>query len=140
MADRIQEVEETTVSSGLPTQTTRRVTTASKEYSDDDAVVATHVAGTSTAERVIYYIMGLLLALLAFRFVLSLLGANRDNGFANLIYSLSYPFVAPFFGLFGYEVQYGVARFEIETLVAMAVYALIAYAIVKMVRIARKTD
>lgn len=136
MADRIQEVEETTVNNGLPTQTTRRVTT---ETADNQRVVAA-TTGTSTAERVIYYIMGVLLALLAFRFVLSLLGANRDNGFANLIYSLSYPFVAPFFGLFGYDVQYGVARFEIETLVAMAVYALLAYGIAKLVRIARKAD
>lgn len=139
MADRIQEVEETTVSGGVPVQTTRRVTTATDPTVEDRPVAVEHV-GTSTAERVIYFIMGLLLSILAFRFVLSLLGANRENTFANLIYGISYPFVAPFFGLFGYEVEYGRSRFEIETLVAMAVYALLAYGIVKLVRIARKTD
>lgn len=138
MAERIQEVEETTVSNAAPVQTTRRVTTATAPAEDRPVAVAT--IGTSTAERVIYYIMGLLLALLAFRFVLSLLGANRANAFANIIYGITYPFVAPFFGLFGYQVQYGVARFEIETLVAMAVYALLAYAIAKLIRIARKAD
>jgi hypothetical protein len=139
MADRIQEVEETTVSDGVPVQTTRRVT-SSTDTAATDRAVAVERAGTSTAERVIYYIMGVLLTILAFRFVLSLLGANRGNVFADLIYSLSYPFVAPFFGLFGYTVQYGQSRFEIETLVAMVVYALLAYGIAKLVRIARKAD
>ncbi len=132
MAEQVQEVEETTVRDGVPVQNTRRVTTT------DDNRAATTTAGTSTAERVIYYILGVLLSLLAFRFILSLLGANRGNGFADFIYSVSYPFVVPFFGLFGYEVEYGVARFEIETLVAMLVYAVVAYGIVKLIRIGRK--
>lgn len=139
MTERIQETEETTVSNGVPVQTTRRVTTATEQPTSDNVVVADRT-GTSTAERVVYYILGILMAVLAFRFVLSLLGANRDNVFAGLIYGISYPFVAPFFGLFGYRVQYGVSRFEIETLVAMAVYALLAYGIVKLIRIARKAD
>lgn len=133
MAERVQEVEETTVQDGVPVQNTRRVTT---DTNDNRAPATT--SGTSTAERVIYYIMGVLLTLLAFRFILSLLGANRGNGFADFIYSVSYPFVAPFFGLFGYEVEYGVSRFEIETLVAMLVYAVVAYGIVKLIRIGRK--
>jgi cation transport ATPase len=132
MAERIQEVEETTVQDGVPVQNTRRVTTDTNE----NRSAAT--TSTSTAERVVYYIMGVLLVLLAFRFILSLLGANRGNGFADFIYTLSFPFVAPFFGLFGYEVEYGISRFEIETLVAMAVYAVVAYGIVKLIRISRK--
>jgi hypothetical protein len=106
----------------------------------NEPVAIVRSSGTTTAERVVYYILGILMAILAFRFVLSLLGANRDNAFAGLIYGISYPFVAPFFGLFGYQVKYGVSRFEIETLVAMAVYALLAYGIVKLIRIARKTN
>ncbi len=139
MADRIQEVEETTVSDGVPVQTTRRVT-SSTDTAATERAVAVDRAGTSTAERVIYYITGVLLTILAFRFVLSLLGAERGNVFADFIYSLSYPFVSPFFGLFGYTVQYGQNRFEIETLVAMAVYALLGYGIAKLVRIVRKAD
>lgn len=133
MAEQIQEVEETTVKDGVPVQTTRKVTT-------DTGVGAerTVVAAPSTAERIVYYITGVILTLLAFRFVLSLLGANRANGFADFIYSLSAPFVAPFFGLFGYQMRYGVARFEMETLVAMLVYGVVAYGIVKLIRIGRK--
>jgi len=138
MVDQIQEVEETTTQGGTPVQTTRRVTTS--DTASDERAAAANRAGDSTVERVIYFLMGLLTAVLAIRFILSLLGANRDNGFADLIYSVSYPFVAPFFGLFGYEVQYGVSRFEIETLVAVAVYALVGYGLIKIIRIARKAD
>lgn len=134
MAERIHEVEETVLRDESPvTGATRRVKTTT---SDDD--VAAVAVGPSTIERIIQFLTGILLTILAFRFVLSLLGANRENGFADFIYSFSYPFVAPFFGLFGYEVEYGVSRFEIETLVAMAVYALVAYGIIKMIRIARR--
>lgn len=92
---------------------------------------------TNTAARVVWYIAGVLLTLLAFRFVLILLGANQSNGFANFIYSVSKPFAQPFFGLFGYRIDYGVSRVELSTLVAMAVYALVAFGIVKLLMIRR---
>jgi uncharacterized protein YggT (Ycf19 family) len=85
------------------------------------------------ASQILSYLGGVLLSLLAIRFVLSLLGANRGNAFADFIYDITYPFVAPFFGLFGYSVRYGVARFEFETLVAIAIYALLIYAIAKLI-------
>jgi uncharacterized protein YggT (Ycf19 family) len=87
--------------------------------------------------RVIRYIDLVLLVLLAFRFVLALLGANPVNPFARFIYSLSEPFVAPFFTLFGYRVAYGVSRLELFTLVAMAVYWLVAEGLVRLVTINR---
>lgn len=89
----------------------------------------------SVAARVVWYIAGVLLVLLAFRFVFALLGANPANSFANFIYTTSHPFVAPFFGIFSYNVRYGISRFETYTLVAMAVYALIAYGIAKLITI-----
>lgn len=113
-----------------------------ERVTDNDTVVEperTHdtVSGPMLLARIIWYVSGVLLALLAFRFVLALLGANPNNSFANFIYNLSHPFVAPFFSLFGYKLQYGVSRFEIYTLVAMAVYALIAYGLARLVTIAR---
>jgi hypothetical protein len=65
------------------------------------------------------------------------LGANQENAFANLIDSITYPFVAPFFGLFGYTMQYGVARLEVETIVAIVVYSLVGYGITRLVSINR---
>ncbi len=97
--------------------------------------------GISVAERVVYFIGGFIMAILALRFLLSLMGANRTNAFASLIYSVSYPFVAPFFGLFNYQTNYGVSRFEYETLIAILVWGLITLAIAKLVTIgSRKED
>lgn len=108
----------------------------------DDAVPAEDVdvvSPASTVARVVYLIAGVIITLLAFRFVLSLFGANRANPFADFIYSTSYPFAAPFFGLFNYQAQYGIARFEVETLVAMAVYAVIAWLIVYAVSVGSRS-
>ena len=102
----------------------------------DSAEPTQNVAG-----RVIWYVAGVIIVLLLMRFMLSLLGANRGNGFADFVYGLSYPFAAPFFGLFSYTARYGVSRFEFETLVAALVYALVAWGIVKAIEIGgRRTD
>jgi len=90
-------------------------------------------------ERIVWYVAGILLILLAFRFVLALLGANPANAFANFIYTTSHPFVAPFFSLFGYRLQYGVTRVEVYTLVAMAVYAVVAYFLGRLFHLTPRT-
>jgi hypothetical protein len=96
------------------------------DYVDDSAVV--REPATNIIARVIWFIYGIIFILLGFRFLLSLLGANRGNGFANFIYDTSHPLVAPFFGLFHYNVvNYGVSHFEVYTLVAILVYAAIAW-------------
>jgi hypothetical protein len=102
-----------------------------------ERVVERTVSPAAKLERLVYYLFGLLQALLAIRVILSLLGANRGNGFADFIYTITHPFVAPFFGLFGYQFQYGVSRLEIETLVAMLVYALIGWGIGRLIRLGR---
>jgi uncharacterized protein YggT (Ycf19 family) len=91
--------------------------------------------GMNVAARLIYLIGGVLVALLALRFLLALLGANPANGFANFIYNLSYPFAAPFFGLFSYSVSLGRSSFELGTLVAIVIYGLITELLVRLVTI-----
>ncbi len=89
-----------------------------------------------TAKRVIYYILGLLEVLLAFRFVFKLLGANPGSGFVSFIYSMTQIFLAPFTAIFRPAVTEGIetkAILEPSTLIAMAVYALIAWGIVKLI-------
>lgn len=98
---------------------------------------AAPVSGPVLLARVIWFLTGVLLVLLAFRFVFALLGANPANGFANFIYTVSHPFVAPFFSLFNYHLLYGVSRFEIYTLVAMAVYLIIGWGLARLVTIGR---
>ena len=105
---------------------------------DDTAVVAPNY-GINIISRIIWFVAGVILLLLAFRFVLALLGANTTNAFAQFIYNTSHPFVAPFFNLFSYNnIQYGVSRFEIYTLVAMAVYAAIAWVLSALANIGRR--
>lgn len=92
----------------------------------------------TVAERVVYYVGGIIIVLLTFRFILSLLGANRGNAFADFVYDLSFPFVAPFFGLFGYTMQYGISRLELETMVAILVYAVVTGLVAQLFAITRR--
>jgi YggT family protein len=94
--------------------------------------------GMNVIARVIYLLGGILIGLLAIRFLLSLLGANRGNGFADFIYSVTHPFVSPFFGLFNYTEQFGRSRFEFETLIAILVYALVVAVLARLVTIGRR--
>jgi hypothetical protein len=90
-------------------------------------------------ERFVWYVAGTIIVLLGLRFLLALLGANTTNAIADAVYSFSKIFVAPFFNLFSYDnIQYGVSRFELYTLVAMIFYALVAWGLVKLVNINRK--
>ena len=91
----------------------------------------------TVAGRVIWFIGGAIAILLAFRFVLALLGANTANGFAQFIYSVTTPLASPFFSLFGYTPTYGSSHLEVSTLVAIAVYSLVAWGLVKLVTITR---
>ena len=81
--------------------------------------------------QIVWYIVGILEALLAFRFVLKLLGANPAAGFSSFIYSVTYPFAAPFLSVFKVAKVVG-SVLEWTTLLAMLVYWLIALAIIKL--------
>ncbi len=81
--------------------------------------------------QVVWYILGILEALLAFRFVLKLLGANPNAGFTEFIYAITYPFAAPFLNVFRVSRVEG-SIFEWTTLLAMLVFWLVAHAIAKL--------
>ena len=96
-------------------------------------------SGTVVAQRVIWFIAGLISVIVALRFVFLLLGANRGAGFTDFIYSLSAPFVSPFVGIFG-EPAYGSSVFEVSSLLAIAVYLLIAWGVAKLFTISHPRD
>lgn len=79
---------------------------------------------------IINLLIGLLLTLLGLRFIFRLFGANPNNAIASFVYETSQPFVEPFFGLFSYQPDLGIGRFEFETLIAIIVYGLLASVIV----------
>lgn len=81
--------------------------------------------------QIVWYLLSLLEGLLAFRFVLKMMGANPEAGFSNLIYSLTWPFTAPFLAVFQKTTVLG-SIFEWTTLLAMLVYWLIAFAIARL--------
>ena len=92
-------------------------------------------AGVERAKQVIYFIFGVVEALLALRFVLLLLGASEASAFVRLIYGLSQPFVLPFQGIFG-EPSLGGSVIEWASLVGIIVYMLVAYGITRIVELA----
>jgi hypothetical protein len=75
--------------------------------------------------QVVWYIVGLLEVLLAFRLVLKFLGANTDAWFTNLIFTLSNPLVAPFVAVFQVSEVQG-STVEWTTVLAMVVYWVVA--------------
>jgi uncharacterized protein YggT (Ycf19 family) len=124
-----EQVEKEVIDDGTNVQQRTRVVSTSDNSVSGDAV--------DTASNVVWFVAGVLLIVLAARLVLMLLAANQVNAFANFVYTTSYPFAAPFFGLFGYTIHYGVSQFDLSTLVAMAVYALVAFGIIRLINIRR---
>lgn len=81
--------------------------------------------------QIVWYILMIVEALLAFRFILRAFGANPNAGFSSFIYSITYPLAGPFLAVFGTSRAAGSA-IEWSTLLAGLVYWLIAFAIVKL--------
>ena len=82
--------------------------------------------------QVIWYILGIIETLLAFRFVLKLLGANPGAGFTSFIYNATYPFAAPFLSVFRSSRPLEGSVFEWTTLLAMLVYWIVAMGVIKL--------
>lgn len=84
----------------------------------------------------VYFLIIALESLLALRLILRIAGANRDNSFAQFIYSLSTPFVAPFSTLFVSPTAEGARYiFDVNLLVAMLVYALLGLLVGRLIKV-----
>jgi YggT family protein len=93
------------------------------------------INGGYKVAQIVDYILGIVETVLALRFLFLLFGANPNTGLASFIYTISNPLVAPFKGIFASTNVPG-AVFDWSILVAMAVYAVVAYALVRLVEIA----
>ncbi len=94
--------------------------------------------GSQTVEYLVYFFFGALEILLAFRLVLKLMGASLSSTFVGLIYGLTGIFILPFEGIFRRGFTQGVETtsvLEPSTLIAVIVYAVLAWGIVKLIRI-----
>jgi uncharacterized protein YggT (Ycf19 family) len=93
--------------------------------------------GVSVAERaamITYLVLGVVEALLITRVILKLLAANPGSSFVRFVYTVSAPLVAPFQGIFPTPATQN-SVLELSSLVAIAVYALIAWGIVRLIAI-----
>lgn len=126
-----------------------RETTEVRETSDDvDNTNTTRTvrtderaSGPLVAYKVIWYIAGVIIALLALRIILLLLAANQGAPFVDFIYGLSGIFAWPFFGIFGYTPAYGQSILEVSSVFGIIVYALIAWGLAKLATLnSNRTD
>ncbi|MCU0466417.1 MAG: YggT family protein [Anaerolineae bacterium] len=86
--------------------------------------------------NIVYFIFGVLTVLLAIRVLLKLIGANAGNGFAYFIDTVSAPFVSLFAGLVQNPVWDNIYVLEITTLIAMLVWAIVAWLIGRLIWLA----
>lgn len=103
----------------------------------------TSADGRTVAVNAVWFIFGVITILLALRFILKLAGANPNNGFVDFVYSVSGVLSAPFDTIFGVtSATAGRVHsvFEPSILVAIAVYALIAWGIARLLHLDRPTD
>ncbi|HET9014979.1 MAG TPA: hypothetical protein VFN57_05245 [Thermomicrobiaceae bacterium] len=84
------------------------------------------------AVNVVWTIIGLIEALIGLRVLLRLIAANPGNPFVHFVYALSGVFVNPFLGIV-HDPSSGGAVLEVNSLIAMLVYLLIGWAVVRLI-------
>jgi hypothetical protein len=87
---------------------------------------------TFKATQLVWLLFGVLEALLALRIGLKLIGANAASPVAAFLYGFTDLFLWPFAGLIGTP-QAGGLVLELTTVIAMVVYALIAWALERII-------
>lgn len=124
----------------MPDVTKETITTSNNSDSTSERKpTKRNATGYQTASYLIFFVFGVLDILLAFRFILQLLGANPSSSFVDFIYNLSAVFVTPFVGIFNESLARGsvtTSVFEPATIIAFIVYAFVAWGIVTLIRVA----
>jgi hypothetical protein len=87
---------------------------------------------TFKATQLVWLLFGILEALIALRIGLKLIGANPASPIAVFIYGFTSLFLFPFTGLTGTPAAGGMVL-EISSVIAMVVYALIAWALERII-------
>lgn len=102
----------------------------------ETVTTAARADGQTIAQRVVWYIAGFIISLLALRVVLFLLGANQGSGFVDFLYAITMPFAAPFYGIFP-QPSYGQFALDSASIVAIVIYALVAWGLAKLFTLTR---
>jgi uncharacterized protein YggT (Ycf19 family) len=86
------------------------------------------------AVQAAWFVVAVIVTLIAIRFVLKMLGAAQQAEFVAFIYGVTAPMVAPFRGIFPDTAQ-GFNVFEASSLVAIAIYLLIGWGVVALIKL-----
>jgi uncharacterized protein YggT (Ycf19 family) len=116
--------EKKTVSDGI----TRHEVEATGHVATKDDVADYKAAKSNQA---VWYLIGLIEALLGLRILFGLFGANQV-GFTDFLYTITSPFVAPFRGIFAAPAVGG-SYFDSAALLAMVIIALLGWGIAALV-------
>lgn len=114
------------------------VTTQDNTNTVTQAPSKKEATSSQTVEYLVYFFFGLLEVLLAFRLVFKLAGASVGSAFVGLIYGITGIFILPFEGIFRRGFTQGIETtsvLEPSALVALIVYAVLAWGIVKLLRV-----
>ncbi len=85
--------------------------------------------------RIAYTILVLIEALVAIRFVLIMISANRANELVNMVFNYSDKFVNPFIGIASISNMNIIGlTFDITTLIALAFYMILAYVCIELIK------
>jgi hypothetical protein len=95
------------------------------------APVVTHV---NRSVRIVWLVLSIVEALLIIRVVLKALGANPAAGFTQLVYGVTAPLALPFQGIFPTPAT-SRSVLDLSAVVAIVVYALIAWGIARLIDI-----
>jgi hypothetical protein len=129
-----------------------RATNAPAVDRRDEAVIAQGPGSASTEQRtgdvaavrrpvsyqltrIIWAVLAILEITLGLRYVLKLIAGSASSGFAVSIYGITKPFVAPFEALVATP-TFARTAYELSTLIAMAMYVLVAWAVVRVIGVA----
>jgi uncharacterized protein YggT (Ycf19 family) len=118
-------VSETVVEREPTIQAQRQVV---EDPSASGRVLVARIAG------LIWLLFGVLDALIVLRVVLKFIAANPTNDFSSFIYSFTNIFLSPFNNLIASPVI-GNGVFEISSLIALVVYTLLAWLVVRLFRL-----
>ena len=97
--------------------------------------VVSSVAPARRAVEIVYLVFGIIDVLLFIRLLLKVMAANPDVPFTGFVYGITNVFLAPFHGLLPAWAS-GRSILEPTVLIAILVYALIAYALARIISLA----
>jgi hypothetical protein len=121
-----------------PTERAREVEPPMSQVNVNASGTASRAPGPlSYARRVVALLFGILIVVIAVRFLLLALGANAGNGLVDFVYGVSEPFVDVFRGVFSFDHMspIGESVIDVAALVAIVGYALLAILIIAILRL-----